>query len=133
VTTIIAISIILHGLAHIWYVVLSLGWVPFQPEMGWSGESWLLTGMLDDERARSLATVLYALAALGFVAAGTGMLMKGGWFRPVILVSAVLSFIAIALYWDGNLSQLVQKGILGIVINVLAFLGLVVFNWPSLG
>lgn len=132
-TTFFAIFIILHGLVHIWYVVLSLRLVPFQPEMGWSGESWLLTGTLGDDRARSLATILYTLATLSFVVAGTGLLMVVGWSRPMTIISAALSFIAIALFWDGNLSQLVQKGVLGLVINALLFLGLAVFNLPSIG
>jgi hypothetical protein len=132
-TIFLAIFIILHGLVHIWYVVLSLRLVPFQPEMGWSGESWLLSGMLGDEKARSLAAILYLLATLGFVVAGIGMLTKGGWFRPVMILSAALSSVAIILYWDGNPSLLVQKGLLGFVISAFVFLGLVVFSWPSIG
>src|SRR5690606_13545800 len=68
------IFIILHGLVHLWFVVLSRGWVPFQPDMGWTGESWILSGVLGQLPLRWLATVLYSLAALGLVLAGIGIL-----------------------------------------------------------
>ena len=129
-TTFFAIFIILHGLVHLWYVTLSLRLIPYQPEMGWSGESWLLTNMLGDGGARSIASILYTLAFLGFAAAGAGMLMEQQWFRPVMMASAVLSFIAIGLFWDGKPSQIVEKGIIGFAISMLAIVGLLIFNWP---
>ena len=46
--------IVLHGLVHLWYVVLSQKLVAFQPEMGWVGRSWLLTNVLGDSPTRSL-------------------------------------------------------------------------------
>jgi hypothetical protein len=44
----IGIFIVLHGLVHLWYVVLSQGLVEFEPEMGWTGESWLLSRLLGE-------------------------------------------------------------------------------------
>lgn len=123
-TTFFAIFIILHGLAHLWYVTLSLKLIAFKPEMGWSGESWLLTSVLGDGGARTIATILYTLASLGFVAAGAGMLMEQQWFRPAMVWSAVLSIIAIILFWDGSASQIIEKGVLGFVISGLVIIGL---------
>ena len=103
--------------------------------MGWSGESWLLTSIMGDGRARILAAILYALAALGFVVAGTGMLMEQQWFRPLMLGSAVLSIIAIVLFWDGIASQMIEKGLLGFIINGLVIISLGFFLrvfWHSL-
>lgn len=57
-TTFFAIFMILHWLVHLWYVTLSLRSIPYQPEMGWSGESWLLTNMLGDGGARTIASIL---------------------------------------------------------------------------
>jgi hypothetical protein len=33
------IFVVLHGLVHLWYVVLSQRLVEFQADMGWTGES----------------------------------------------------------------------------------------------
>ena len=128
-TTFFAILIILHGLAHLWYVTLSLRLVAHTPEMGWSGESWLLTRILGDGGARTVASVLYALACLGLVAAGAGMLMEQHWFRPAMIWSAVLSITAIVLFWDGSGSQVIEKGLLGFVLSGLVIIGLGIFNW----
>jgi len=49
---------VLHGLVHLWYVVLSQRLVAFQADMGWTGESWLLTGPLGDVASRWVATVV---------------------------------------------------------------------------
>ena len=127
--TLMAVVILLHGLAHLWYVTLSLRWVAFRPEMGWSGESWLLSSLFADDVVRILATILYTIAALGFIASGVGMLAAKQWFRAVMLWSAAISLIAIVLFWDGGTSQLVEKGLLGLVINVLAIIGVLVANW----
>ncbi|MCJ7735755.1 MAG: hypothetical protein MUQ10_00375 [Anaerolineae bacterium] len=129
-TTFFAIFVILHGLVHLWYVTLNLGLIPYQPEMGWSGVSWLLTNMLGDGGARTIASILYTLAFLGLAVAGAGMLMEQQWFRPVMMASAVLSFIAISLFWDGKPSQIVEKGIIGFAISALLIVGLLIFNWP---
>ncbi|MFP4523851.1 MAG: hypothetical protein ACLFO2_00850 [Candidatus Woesearchaeota archaeon] len=112
-----SILLILHGLVHSWYVALSSGLVEFKPEMGWTGDSWLLTGLLGDPATRALATLLFTAAAIGFLAAGTGLLMRSPWWQPVALVTAGFSALLILLFWDGNTSLLVQKGLLGLVID----------------
>ena len=58
------------------------------------------------------------------------MLMEQQWFRPVMIGSAVLSFIAIGLFRDGKPSQIVEKGIVGFAISMLVIVGLLIFNWP---
>ena len=126
-TNFFAIFVILHGLTHLWYVTLSLRLFAYKPEMGWSGKSWLLTSMIGDVGARTVATILYSLAALGFIAAGVGLLCEQPWFRPAMLWSAILSIIAIVLFWDGNASQIIEKGLLGFVISGLVILVLQVF------
>jgi len=126
-TNFFAIFVILHGLVHLWYVTLSLRLFAFKPEMGWSGKSWLLTSMIGDVGARAAASALYSLAALGFIAAGVGLLYEQGWFRPTMLWSAILSLTAIVIFWDGSASQIIEKGLLGFVINIVLILVLLVF------
>ena len=98
--------------------------------MGWSGESWLFTRVLGDAATRAMSTLLYALACLGFVAAGTGLLLGQAWSRPLLLRSAVLSLIAIGGFWNGKPSQIVEKGIIGFAISGLVVIGLLAFGWP---
>ena len=126
------IFVLLHGLVHLWYVTLSQGWVAFQPEMGWTGESWLFSPLLSDGAVRGLATVLYSLATLGFVVGGIGVFARQDWWRPVIIGSAAFSAVIIALFWDGGLQRIVEKGLLGFLINAVLLIALLVFDWPSL-
>ena len=112
------IFIVLHGLVHLWYVVLSYGLVEFQPDMGWTGESWLLSGLLGESLARSLAGVLYIAATLAFVAGGVGIFADAEWWRPLVLGTAILSSVLVLLYWDGGPEMIVQKGLVGLLINV---------------
>jgi hypothetical protein len=123
---------LLHGLVHLWYVTLSQRWVAFQPEMGWTGESWLFSPLLSDGAVRGLATALYSLATLGFVVGGVGVFARQEWWRPVIIGSAAFSAVIIALFWDGGLQRIVEKGLLGFLINAALLIALLVFDWPSL-
>ena len=109
--------IVLHGLVHLWYVVLSQKWVAFQPEMGWTGRSWLLTNVLGDSPTRLLAGLLYVLATIGLVVSGIGVMARGEWWRPVLIGSTILSSVTLLLFWDGSTDLIVQKGLIGLVIN----------------
>lgn len=112
------IFILLHGLVHFWYVVLSQRWVDFKPEMGWSGKSWLLSGFVGDSTLRSFASGLFALAAIGFLISGIGILASASWWRTAILIAAVFSMVILLAFWDGDLSMIVQKGLLGVLLDV---------------
>jgi hypothetical protein len=123
----LGIFIILHGLVHLWYFTLSQRLVPFEPEMGWTGRSWLLTGILGDNTARTIASVLFVLATFGFVAGGVGYLADLAWWRTVLIVSAVLSAVTTLIFWDGSAQYIVQKGLLGFLIDIGILLWLLVF------
>lgn len=123
--TLIGIMVILHGLVHVWFVVLSQRLVEYQQDMGWTGRSWLLTNLHGDSFTRSLASGIYGLSSLGFVAGGVALILQQEWWRPVIIVSALLSSVAILLFWDGRMEMIVQKGLLGLLIN----LGLLFAFW----
>lgn len=118
--TLVAFFLILHGIFHLWYVTVSLRLIEYKSWMGWSGESWLLTSRLGDGGARTIAAVLYSLAAMGFVASGVGLLMEQPWFRSMLVGSVVFSLIATLLFWDGKDStiMLVEILVLGVLIIV---------------
>lgn len=118
----VGVFLILHGLVHLWYVVLSRGLVEFQPEMGWTGRSWLLSHALGDATVSWLASGLYVLATVGFVLGGVGYLAGLGWWPTVVMGSVAVSTIVIALFWDGMLGMIVPKGLIGVAINVAILL-----------
>jgi hypothetical protein len=120
------VFIILHGLVHLWPFVLSRGLVEYKPEMGWTGESWLLTGLVGDSATRLLASIVYVLAAIAFVASGVSLFTRAQWWRPIMLASAVFSAVVILTFWDGRAGLLVEKGLVGFLIDLaIVFLLLV--------
>lgn len=125
------VFVLLHGLVHLWYVTLSQRWIEFRAEMGWSGESWLLTPLLGDAATRTVATLLYALATLGFVGGAIGIFAGQAWWRPAIVGSATFSAVTILIFWDGGLQMIVEKGLLGFLINLAILIVLLVFDYPS--
>jgi hypothetical protein len=129
--TLFGIFVLLHGLVHLWYVVLSQQLVEFQAEMGWTGESWLFTSLFGTTSTRRLATLLYALAAVGFVVGGIGLLARQEWWRPTIIGSAAFSAVIVVLFWDGGMQKIVEKGLLGFVISAALLILLLASDWPS--
>lgn len=131
--TITATFIILHGLVHLWYVSLSQGLVPFKPEMGWSGRSWLFTPLLGSATTGTLAGPLYLLATLLFVVAGAGLFAQADGVRLLLTAAALLSSTLILIFWNGDMNMWMEKGLIGLLIN----LALLAFFWlarsPSLG
>lgn len=125
------IFVSLHGLVHLWYLTLSLGWVAFQPEMGWTGRSWLLSTLVGNQATRFVAAVTYSLVAVAFLVAGAGLIASQAWTRAWLLGASALSILAIVVLWDGNLQMPVEKGLLGLLVSA-AILGAVLgYNWPG--
>ena len=120
--TLVAVFLIFHGIFHLWYVTVSLRLIEYKSWMGWSGESWLLTSRLGDGGARTIAAILYSLAAMGFVASGVGLLMEKPWFRLVLVGSLVFSLIATLLFWDGKNSTIMFVEILVLGVLIIAFM-----------
>jgi hypothetical protein len=127
----LGILIVLHGLVHLWYFTLSQRVVEFRPEMGWSGRSWVFTNLLGDSTTRTLAGVLYILATLAFVVSGIGIFVRADWWRPALVGSAVFSAAIILLLWDGGMQLIVQKGLIGFLIDLGVLVALLLFKWPS--
>jgi hypothetical protein len=96
--------------------------------MGWTGRSWLLSNFLGDSISRSLAGVFYVLATIAFVVSGIGLFTNAEWLPPVLAGSAVFSSAVILLFWDGNSQMLVQKGFVGLLINVVILIALLVLK-----
>jgi hypothetical protein len=113
-----AVFLGLHGLVHVWYVVLSQGWVEIEEQMGWNGHSWLLSGVLEQGTILTLGSALYVLVTIGFVVGAIGLALRSAWWDPAVLAASVLSTLVILVLWDGGLDLLVEKGFLGVLINL---------------
>lgn len=115
---ILSIVIILHGLVHIWYLLLLSKVVKFIPEMGWSGESWLVSGSSEVIWIRYTGIILYSLTCFLFVSSGISLLSNSSMTQNVLNISAILSSILIIFFFDGHFDMLIQKGLVGLIINV---------------
>jgi hypothetical protein len=82
---------------------------------------------------RTLASVLYGLAAIGFVVGGIGIFVKQAWWRPAVVGAAAFSALFIALFWDGGMQRLNDKGLIGLLINLAILAALLILRWPRLG
>jgi hypothetical protein len=121
--------IILHGLVHLWYFTLSRGLVEFKPDMGWTGKSWLLTGVLGDSTTRTLAAALYLVATIALVVSGLAIFLRAAWWQPLLMGSAAISVATILLFWDGEMQFMVQKGLLGLLIGAAILVVLLTNEW----
>lgn len=114
----VGVFLVLHGLVHLWYVVLSQGWVEVEDQMGWNGHSWLFSSVLPSETLLALASVLYVVVTIGFVLGGIGFALDVGWWPSLVVGAAVLSTVVLAAMWDGRFELLIEKGAAGVLINV---------------
>jgi hypothetical protein len=130
---IIGVFTILHGLVHLLYFGQSKRLFELRSGMIWPEGSWALSKLFGDETTRLLASISCVLAAIGFVAGGTGIFMSQAWWRPVVAGSAVFSAAIIILLWDGKMQKLDDKGGVGLLINIAILVALLIFQWPSLG
>ena len=116
------VIIILHGLVHLWYVILSFGIVKYQAEMGWTGESWLFSRLLSKSTLGTTAGILFIASSILFVVSGIGVIANLSIYPRILLVSALFSSIVILSFWDGESNLLVQKGVIGLLLNLLIIL-----------
>jgi hypothetical protein len=130
---ILGVFIVLHGLVHLLYFGQSARYFELQPEMVWPDGSWAFSRLLGDKATRILASISCVLAAIGFVAGGTGILVRQAWWRPVVVASAAFSAVIIILFWDGVVQKLDDKGLIGLLINIAILVALLILRWPSAG
>lgn len=125
---ILGIFLVAHGWAHVWYVILSQRLIEFKEEMVWTGESWVLSGFLSESVTQLISTLGYSVSLIGFVAGGVALILGRDWWRPITLASAIISSVTVVLFWDGKLSMLKERGIIGLLIDlaVIAYVTLLV-------
>lgn len=122
--TILSIIIILHGAVHIWFVLLLNNVVRHTPDMGWTGKSWLLA---ESNLTRYVGTVIYLLATVLFISSSIGIMLNKAWYPALLLISAFVSSAGILLFFDGSFQMLVQKGVIGLGINLIIIIYILQF------
>ena len=129
----IAAALALHGLGH-GGALGALAWIAARPGSdtgGWhAARSWLLP-TLPAETATTLASVLWVLSLVGFVAAALGfwgILVPGEAWRPLAVVAAVISTVGIVLF-IGTWPAFNTMAALGM--NVAVLVALLAMRWPS--
>ena len=127
---IIALVFFVHGVGHAMGIIPALRPVDVK---GWSSRSWLLTPVLGEAASRIISIVLFLAAMLGFLAATLALM---GWlvphdsWRALAVVSAVISLVAIGLFWNAFVSLIPNK-VGAIAVDIAVLVCLLVLNWPS--
>ena len=126
----VAVVLFIHGIGHVMGVIPALQLTDIK---GWNSRSWLLTPILGETISRFLSIILFLVALAGFVASSLALLgwvVPHDWWRTLAVVSAVISIVTIALYWNAFVAFFPNKvGALGVDIAVLVCL--LVLNWPT--
>ena len=128
---IMGIFIVLHGMVHLLYAGQSQRVFELRPGMSWPDGSWITSNVFRDETTRLLATVLLALAALGFVIGGLGLFIRQDWWRAIVTIAAGVSSLIYIVFWDAGFQALADKGGVGVLINLAILVMVLVLKWPA--
>ncbi len=132
-------STLLRFLIGLFLVVHTIGHgLAFFPAFGiaatenWHSRSWLLTDLLGANVSRVVYLLLFAIVILGFLGVTLGFfgwLVPGAWIQPVAITSAVISLVALALFWNA-FPFLFPMKVGALAVNVAILWGLAVAHWP---
>lgn len=112
------VFLVLHGLVHLLYLGQSLRFFELQPGLAWPDGAWLLNRLLQVETVRWVTAVSLIIATLGFVVSGIGLFWQFGWWRQMVVGTAVFSSALYLVLWDGGWQNLDDKGGVGILLNL---------------
>ena len=127
---IIGLVLLVHGIGHVMAFLPALNITSTDK---WHHRSWLLAPVIGDTASRVISIILYGVAFIGFIAAALGLF---GWlvphdlWRSLAVVSAVISLIALALFWN-SFASLFPNKIGAIVVNIAVLVCLLWLNWPT--
>jgi hypothetical protein len=125
-----AVFLVLHGLVHLLYLGQAAKRFELRPGLTWPAGSWFFSKALGDEVTRLLASVLCAIAALGFAVGAAGLALDQSWWRSVVGTAAAISTLLYLLLWNGRVQRLDQQGAVGILINAVIVAAIFLFRWP---
>jgi len=121
-----------HGVAHMVYTSLALGWIPAGPGQPNTAASWLLTGPLGAQGTQNLGAVAFTMLTVAFAITAAGIGLRQPWALSWLVGSAIASSLVILVFWDGSLANATSKGGLGLLINLGLLAALYFFRYPAL-
>jgi hypothetical protein len=137
IKAVIAVALGSHAIAH----VIALRWLLVQASTGSAGSrvtvsSWLIPG-LNAPSAAAIASIFWALATIGFIAAALsfwGVLVPGSAWRQIAVASSIISTLGIMFFgtWPGSESlgmSIFHVGI-AMTMNVAVLASLLWLHWP---
>jgi len=101
-----------------------------RPGLTWPDGAWAFSRLLGDPATRWLAAGSLTLAALGFLAAGLGLLLRQEWWRPITTGVALLSTLIFFMFWDTKFHALPDKGGVGLLISLAILVVTLLFKLP---
>ena len=125
---VIAILFFIHGVGHIMCILPALG---LDASPTWNSYSWLLTGLIGQPAANVLSIVIWLAAIVGFLLASLALMGWGvphEWWRPLAVVSAIISLIGVILFWNAFAAGFNKAG--AITVDLAVLIGLLVLHWP---
>jgi hypothetical protein len=126
-----------HGIGHLMGVLPGLRLFKVDASSpswlkGWTSHSWLLSGLLGDTASRVLCIALFGAAFTCTIASALGLLgwvvPHDGW-RTLALTAAVISLVAVALYWNALMLFFPHK-VGALSVDIATLVCLLVLNWP---
>jgi hypothetical protein len=127
--TLIAIVFLVHGVGHVMGILPAVGLIKSKT---WHSRSWLFTRILGDAGGRAISVVTWLVAAVGFIAAGLGLL---GWlvppepWRTLAVVSAIVSLLGLVFFWNAFASFFPNK-VGAIAVDVATLVAILWAHWP---
>ena len=127
--TIIAVFLFVHAIGHVQGVIASLGVIKAEK---WHVRSWLFDRLLGEKGSQILATILFSVCVLGFLATAFSFLGVGlphDWWRTLAVIFAVPSVISLMAYWNAFAMFFNKVGAIGV--NGWILIGVLLMKWPS--
>ena len=128
--TVISIVFFFNGIGHVLGILPALG---VSKMKNWSSHSWLLSERLGESTARIISLVLFASVVVCSIAAGLAInawLVPHTAWRTLAIISAVVSLVALALFWNA-FPALIPTKVGAIGQDILVIICLIVTNWPT--
>jgi len=126
---IIAVLLFVHAIGHGQGIVASLGLLNSET---WNVRSWLFDSLIGEKNSRILATILFTICVLGFLATAFSFLGIGiphDIWRTLAIIFAIPSVISLIAYWNAFAMFFNKVGAIGV--NGWILIGLLLLKWPS--
>ena len=120
----IALIVVSHGITYIAFVVSGAN-----KFVGWKGSTWLLGSALTGDALKALASALWAIAGVGFIATGIAIAFSPsfqGLWLPLAIGASTVSILSLAIFWDGQTAHFADQGGIGMVLSLIILISAIV-------